>query len=526
MVVCCSNCTRDIKSSSGITFHRKHCSKYLEHTKAFQALNRRVADAKKAKVLRQQQERRQTNIYAPEPPVAGPSTQPTDTVIQDADMLGTIMESPGPSSIDPSYMRAPSSPLAEPSLPSLPTATATTGRPYRHRRLPARYQDVYPEAPIPVTVAPLPQRLHLPLGQPRISLLVRNYYRTEPNTYGLWKQYMYRPSYDPDAFIMPQDLYRPHLSTFAPIGAQPEINDDVLRYKNKTVQLIMDWQSTGSSIKSNKEVTRLVHDVMLHPDFTVDELLNFSATRENQNADAAEREATFLQAFQQIAVSIDVPSGVKNVPPKTLSILGLTFRKITALIRAEFEGPMFTKFHLSPFKLFRKHPYQNKDERIYSDMTDSDVFINEHDKVQRAPTDDPACKREKVIAALMFWSDATHLATFGTANMWPIYMLFGNVSKYVRCQPNSGATKHVAYIPSLSDSAQDEIQHFHVKWDTQKREILTHCRRELMHGVWKVLLDEDFVHATNYGMVVRCYDGIERRVYPRIFTYSADYPEK
>jgi hypothetical protein len=47
-----------------------------------------------------------------------------------------------------------------------------------------------------------------------------------------------------------------------------------------------------------------------------------------------------------------------------------------------------------------------------------------------------------------------------------------------------------------------------------------------MHSVWKVLLDEDFLHATNYGMVVRCHDGIERRVYPRILTYSADYPEK
>ena len=117
----------------------------------------------------------------------------------------------------------------------------------------------------------------------------------------------------------------------------------------------------------------------------------------------------------------------------TLSIPGLTFRKITTLIRDKFEGPMFMKFHLSPFKLFHTHPYQNKEERVYSEMTNSDVFIDERDKVQRAPTDDPACKCEKVIAALMFWSDATHLATFGTANMWPIYMLFGNVSKYIRC---------------------------------------------------------------------------------------------
>jgi Plavaka transposase len=504
--------------------HRKRCPKYLEYARECQSLNRRVADAKKLKILQQRQARRlhgsqrQTDIYAP---LAGPSTHPTDSMVQDTAMSGPIMDSESYSPDSP-YLSAPS-PQGPPPPPPLPIATAT-GRPYRQRRLPARYQDVYPEAPVPVAPWPPPsQQSHLP---PRISLLVRNHYQTEPNIYGVWKQYMYRPSYDPDASIMPQDLYRPHLSTFAPIGTQPEINDDVLRYKNKTVQLIMDWQNTRSSIKSNEEVTRLVHDVVLHPDFTVDELLNFSAARENQKADAAEHEATFPQAFQQIAVNIKVPSGNKDVPPKTLAIPGLSFRKITTLIRDEFEGPMFMKFHLSPFKLFCKHPHQNKDERIYSEMTDSDVFIDEHDKVQRAPTDDPACKREKVIAVLMFWSDATHLATFGTAKMWPVYMQFGNVSKYVRCQPTSGATKHVAYIPSLSDSVQDEIKHFHVKWDTQQRDILTHCRRELMHGVWKVLLDEDFLHATSYGMVVRCHDGIERRVYPRILTYSADYPEK
>lgn len=27
-------------------------------------------------------------------------------------------------------------------------------------------------------------------------------------------------------------------------------------------------------------------------------------------------------------------------------------------------------------------------------------------------------------------------------------------------------------------------------------------------------------------MIFSCSDGVERRFYPRIFTYSADYPEK
>jgi len=47
-----------------------------------------------------------------------------------------------------------------------------------------------------------------------------------------------------------------------------------------------------------------------------------------------------------------------------------------------------------------------------------------------------------------------------------------------------------------------------------------------MHAVWSILLDDDFTHAYTYGFVMKCIDGVERRIYPRIFNYSADYPEK
>ena len=47
-----------------------------------------------------------------------------------------------------------------------------------------------------------------------------------------------------------------------------------------------------------------------------------------------------------------------------------------------------------------------------------------------------------------------------------------------------------------------------------------------MHNVWRFLLDDEFMHAYQYGMVILCPDGVRRRFYPRIFTYSADYPEK
>ena len=56
--------------------------------------------------------------------------------------------------------------------------------------------------------------------------------------------------------------------------------------------------------------------------------------------------------------------------------------------------------------------------------------------------------------------------------------------------------------------------------------VLTHCKRELMHAIWAQLLDDEFVDAYANGMLIECADRTIRRVFPRIFTYSADYPEK
>jgi len=54
-----------------------------------------------------------------------------------------------------------------------------------------------------------------------------------------------------------------------------------------------------------------------------------------------------------------------------------------------------------------------------------------------------------VILALMIWSDSTHLASFGTASLWPIYLYFGNQSKYTRAKPSAFAAHHLAYIPKV-----------------------------------------------------------------------------
>ena len=174
-------------------------------------------------------------------------------------------------------------------------------------------------------------------------------------------------------------------------------------------------------------------------------------------------------------INIEVPSGLKDILPGTFTIPGLLYRKLTAVIRAAFSSPLASHLHFSPFKLFHKFP--SGEEQVFSELYNSDVFIEEHDNVQCAPLppNEPDCKQEKAIAALMFWSDSTHLANFGTTKLWPIYLLFGNVSKYIRGQPNLGACQHIAYIPSLPDSFQDFATSFCSKWGTQKTDLMTHC---------------------------------------------------
>ena len=47
---------------------------------------------------------------------------------------------------------------------------------------------------------------------------------------------------------------------------------EVSVYTNKSIALLIDWQNSGSSAKSNIKVNCLIHDIILHPDFKLDQL--------------------------------------------------------------------------------------------------------------------------------------------------------------------------------------------------------------------------------------------------------------
>ncbi|KAG6809218.1 hypothetical protein H0H92_001114 [Tricholoma furcatifolium] len=421
--------------------------------------------------------------------------------------------------------------LPLPSSSSLPsTVPFTIGPVSKHYTQPQCCVDALPEPLAPVI---LPQEI--PQSElrflPRVFLIVRDRLVTAINSFGIWRDYQHRPSYDPTAHVAQTDLI-PSSATSSSGSTLPFIFPPPFPFRNMSIYRLMTYFNSGSTTKLLSEADRLVKEVLCAPDFTLSDLKGFSAARENARLDKAIKDNTsspFFRQFSSTSVEIDVPSGQKNIPSQKFLVPGLLYRKLTTVIEAAFHSSLAHHFHLTPFKLFRRLPTTGEDERVMGELDNSDSFLKEHDLIQRrapVPLDDPNCKREKIIAALMFSSDATHLTNFGMAKAWPIYLMLGNLSKYFCSSPNSGAMYHLAYIPSLPDSFQDFASQVHCKWETQKKGIITHCCRELMHAIWKFLLDDNFVHAYKFGMVIKCIKGVEHRVYPHIFTYSADYPEK
>ncbi|KAJ7704598.1 hypothetical protein B0H17DRAFT_921234 [Mycena rosella] len=299
-------------------------------------------------------------------------------------------------------------------------------------------------------------------------------------------------------------------------------------FRNMSIYRLMHWANSGSNSKSEAEVTRLVSEVIAAEDFRPSDLAGFNAHHENTVPDASDKAGPgdvpwVRDGWKETAVDIEIPAGVCNVPPRMFSVPGLHHRSLVEVIKAAFAETTALQFHLTPFKRFRTTA-SGTEERIYDEVYASDAWLEAHDTLQKSPRK-PDCKLERVIASLMWWSDSTHLANFGTAKAWPLYLYFANLSKYIRVCPTSGACHQVAYFPSLPDTVNDFIANF-IPGKSRRAAVLTHCRRELMHQVWKLMLDDEFIEAYQHGIVIQCLDGVWRRVYPRIFTYSADYPEK
>jgi hypothetical protein len=111
------------------------------------------------------------------------------------------------------------------------------------------------------------------------------------NNFGLTRAYQHRPSHDPDSFLTVNELSQT-TEPIAPNPAEGKHGDysPPWPWANMSIWRLMTWKATSSTLKSDTEVTQLVHDVLRAPDFDMQNLLRFNASSETFWFDAAQKE--------------------------------------------------------------------------------------------------------------------------------------------------------------------------------------------------------------------------------------------
>jgi hypothetical protein len=584
MLYPCPGCQKVFNTSKAVSSHRRFCISYKGASQDI--FRKRREDLRTIRAAEETQAARLRDLIATavddEPPdapdilsplrvVERPASETTEARVRPPTTTKTVAASTGDGiQISIAQARLPQF-IPEPPLSPPPQQFRPSGLPFRKHRLPRRYRDELPPEPAPVAPAidPYINRVadHLDDDIPQPEVLPdapRRTVETQKNEFGVYRQYSSEfPSYTPDDLSTlsdlcnaptqrhenedSDDLLQPWWSTYVRSTEEPQAptNNYYAPFPNPSTFLLMRWFMSLSNMKSHSELNRLVKNVILSPEFNSNDLLAFSADREARRLDSHQDKNSPIfdgkDGWHSSSVTICVPCEKVHHPSEDAApgykVEGLYHRDIVEVIKSAFKEPSATRFHLTPYKEFFQPSNGCPPERIYSELYTADAFLEEHDKIHAQPR---KCNLETFVIPILIWSDSTHLASFGTASLWPMYMFIGNLTKYTRCKPSSFSAHHLAYIPKVSATS------FHLQlgiyfaqlgsafqdWYLQTYEkpasaaVLRFCKREYIQAIMLLLLDPNFVEAYEKGLVLEFADMISRRGFPRFFIHSADYLEK
>ena len=326
---------------------------------------------------------------------------------------------------------------------------------------------VPPRAPTPLerddrTASPLPIASPPPDDQPHP-------FQTQTNKLGIFRRYTRNPTYHP------RDEGRLDLicdfpcSDAPPPIVDPEAIHEVSQptveefepFSNYTTAVFMAAYFSGSETKSEKHADTLAK-AFADPRCKKRELEGFSAQREHKRLDkfllGPHEEAHPFRTqdgWHRRRLDIRLPiegtifQSEEDAPTYQSQIL--FYRNIVDVIRSVCASKSAESFHLTPYTMhwIPDPNTPDKSERLYGEAFTSDAMLvaqADIDNLPRLAGD----TRERVALGIMLASDSAQLTSFGTASVWPIYLMFANQPKQERVKPSCHAVHHIVYVPLVS----------------------------------------------------------------------------
>lgn len=228
-------------------------------------------------------------------------------------------------------------------------------------------------------------------------------------------------------------------------------------FRNDSIFEMVNALYLGPSSKTSQgmdSIAELISSGKVKPE----ELSGFKASTELRRLDKFAAESTIAGGpWKTTSVKIKMPCAKANNPSFSteaeapeFEIRGVRYRSLVDLIISKVQDCSSSEsFIRTPFTEWWSPPGSTTPMRVYGEAYSSDIAVKLFEDIKGIPrpADNPGI--EDVVVLLMLGSDATHLANFGTAMLWPIYVFFGNTSKYDSSRPTEFPACHLAYLPKV-----------------------------------------------------------------------------
>lgn len=344
--------------------------------------------------------------------------------------------------------------------------------------LPARFRDFVatPLSELPPDIPESPSEA-LPSSPSRI----RKFIDSSKNVFGLFRRYVgKRPDHNPEDVVNLEELVeipaglgltpqepRPAAGSncggSSSSGETPATERLFHHFPNESSLKLGDWYLSDGSKKSLSSLKKLV-EVVGSESFKPADVRNtqwqkaFRELGANEFDNPRLRDSNPLEqldgdaSWKKHPIHIQVPfhRREKRPGPQEFHAGDLYHRSLVEVIKEKLSNPADCEhFHYQPYELYWQPTSDTGDPiRVHGELYTSPAFLDAHIALQDLPCE-PGCTLPRVVVALMFASDATHLTSFGDAKLWPCYLYFGNESKYRRSKPTCKLCNHVAYFQTV-----------------------------------------------------------------------------